>query len=291
MRDAQIAMYRAKSLGKARYEVFSAQMLTQSAIRFSLQSDLHQAIEHGQLRLHYQPLVCLKTSLIQGFEALVRWQHPQKGLIYPGEFISLAEESGLIVPLGYWVLREACRQTQVWHQTFPTMSPLFISVNLSGCQFTDMHLIENIQRIIKETGLRPDALKLELTESVVMDDVEVSIAGLLRLKALNVKLGIDDFGTGYSSLSYLHRFPVDTLKVDRSFVIHMHDASENEAIVKTIIALSHSLNMNVVAEGIETASQADQLRTWGCEYGQGYFFSKPVPPDQAETLLANPPNG
>jgi diguanylate cyclase (GGDEF)-like protein len=290
VRDAQIAMYRAKSMGKARYEVFSAQMLTQSAIRFSLQSDLHQAIEDNQLRLYYQPLVCLETGLIQGFEALVRWQHPQKGLIYPSDFISLAEESGLIVPLGYWVLREACRQTQAWHQTFPNVGPLFISVNLSGCQFTDINLIENIQHIIKETGLRPDRLKLELTESVVMDDVEVSIEGLLRLKALNVKLGIDDFGTGYSSLSYLHRFPVDTLKVDRSFVIHMHDASENEAIVKTIIALSHHLNMSVVAEGIETASQADQLKAWDCEYGQGYFFSKPVPPDEAEILLANPPH-
>lgn len=290
VRDAQIAMYRAKSMGKARYEIFSAQMLTQSAIRFSLQSDLHQAIERNQLRLHYQPLVCLKTGLIRGFEALVRWQHPQKGLIYPGDFISLAEESGLIVPLGYWVLRDACRQTQLWQQTFPQSPPLFISVNLSSCQFTDIHLIENIQRIIKETDLYPGSLKLELTESVVMDDVEVSIEGLLRLKALNVKLGIDDFGTGYSSLSYLHRFPVDTLKIDRSFVNHIHDASENEAIVKTIIALSHNLNMDVVAEGIETASQAEKLQVWGCEYGQGYFFSKPVPPDKAEILLANPPN-
>ncbi|NEQ51925.1 MAG: EAL domain-containing protein [Leptolyngbya sp. SIO3F4] len=290
VRDAQIAMYRAKSMGKARYEVFSKQMRAQSAIRFSLQSDLHQAIEHGQLRLYYQPLVCLKTGLIQGFEALVRWQHPQKGLIYPSDFISLAEESGLIVPLGYWVLREACRQTFEWCQTFPHMESLFISVNLSGCQFTDVHLIENIQRILEETGLNPCKLKLELTESVVMDDVEISIQGLLQLKALNVKLGIDDFGTGYSSLSYLHRFPVDTLKVDQSFVMRMHDASENEAIVKTIIALSHNLNMNVVAEGIEIASQANKLRAWGCEYGQGYFFSKPTPPDEATTLLTNPPN-
>ncbi|MEM9486310.1 MAG: EAL domain-containing protein, partial [Cyanobacteria bacterium P01_F01_bin.116] len=290
VRDAHIAMHRAKSIGKARYEIFSTQMLTQSANRFSLEADLHQAIEQNQLRLHYQPLVCLKTGLIQGFEALVRWQHPQKGLIYPGDFISLAEESGLIVPLGYWVLREACRQTQTWHQTFPQNPPIFISVNLSGCQFTDKHLVENIQCIIQETSLQPDALKLELTESVVMDNVEVSIDGLLRLKALNVKLSIDDFGTGYSSLSYLHRFPVDILKVDRSFIIRMHEASENEAIVKTIIALSHNLSMNVVAEGIETAKQAEQLQALGCEYGQGYFFSKPVSPDKAEALMANPPN-
>lgn len=290
IRDAHIAMHRAKSMGKAQYEIFSTQMLTQSTNRFSLEADLHQALKQNQLRLHYQPLVCLKTGVIQGFEALVRWQHPQKGLIYPDSFISLAEESGLIVPLGYWVLREACLQMQTWHQKFPKTPPMLISVNLSGCQFTDKHLIENIQHIIQETGLRPDTLKLELTESVVMDNFEVSIEGLLRLKALKVKLGIDDFGTGYSSLSYLHRFPVNTLKVDRSFVMRMHEASENKAIVKTIIALSHNLNMTVIAEGIETAEQADQLNTWGCEYGQGYFFSKPLPLEKAETLLANPPN-
>ncbi len=288
IRDAHIAMHRAKSMGKARYEVFSTQMLAQSVNRFSIEADLHQAIKQNHLQLHYQPLVCLKTGLVRGFEALVRWQHPQKGLIYPGNFISLAEESGLIVPLGYWVLREACLQMQAWHQKFPKTPPIFMSVNLSGCQFTDKHLVENIQNIIQETGLRPDTLKLELTESAVMDDVETSIEGLLRLKALNVKLGIDDFGTGYSSLSYLHRFPVDTLKIDRSFVIRMHEASENEAIVKTIIALSHNLNMNVVAEGIEAAKQATQLKNWGCEYGQGYFFSKPVPSHKAAALLANP---
>ncbi|MEM6252332.1 MAG: EAL domain-containing protein [Cyanobacteria bacterium P01_D01_bin.156] len=290
IRDAQMAMYRAKSMGKARYEVFSAQMRTQSAIQFSLKSDLHQAIEQNQLRLHYQPLVHLETGEIQGFEALVRWQHPQRGLIYPGEFISLAEESGLIVPLGYWVLKEACRQNQAWNQTYlKEQHPLFISVNLSGRQFRDKNLIENIQEITEEVQLWPHTLKLELTESVVMDDVEISIEGLLHLKKLHIKLGIDDFGTGYSSLSYLHRFPVDTLKVDRSFVMRMHDASENEAIVRTIIALSHNLNMDVVAEGIETASQAAKLRAWNCEYGQGYFFSRPVPPEKAELLLINPP--
>ena len=289
LRDAQIAMYRAKAMGKARYEVFSNLMRTQSAIQFSLQSDLYQAVEEeGQLRLHYQPLICLKTGAIRGFEALVRWQHPQKGMIYPNDFIPLAEESGLIVPLGYWILREACRQTQEWQQMFPQEMSLFISVNLSGCQFTDVHLAKNIERIIQETGLCPHDLKLELTESVVMEDVEASIDGLTQLKALNVKLGIDDFGTGYSSLSYLHRFPIDTLKVDRSFVMQMDKTSENYAIVKTIIALSHNLSMNVVAEGIEEADQATKLRELGCEYGQGYLFSKPVPPDAVSDLLANP---
>lgn len=289
IRDAQMAMYRAKSTGKARYEIFSTQMRTQSENKFWLKSDLQQAIEQNQLRVHYQPLVNLKTGEIQGFEALVRWQHPQKGLVYPGEFIPLAEESGLIVPLGYWVLQEACRQNKRWNQKYCKEQPIFVSVNLSGRQFTDPHLIENIQKIIEDISLLPHTLKLELTESVVMDDVEVSIEGLLHLKNLDIKLGIDDFGTGYSSLSYLHRFPVDTLKVDRSFVMRMHEASENEAIVRTIIALSHNLNMNVIAEGIETAGQAAQLKAWECEYGQGYFFSKPVPPEKAEALLTHPP--
>ncbi|MEM9806712.1 MAG: EAL domain-containing protein, partial [Cyanobacteria bacterium P01_D01_bin.56] len=290
IRDAQMAMYRAKSMGQTqRYEVFSTQMRTESAIQFSLKSDLNLAIEQNQLRLHYQPLVNLKTGVIEGFEALVRWQHPQKGLIYPGDFIAIAEESGLIIPLGYWVLREACLQSQVWNQKYCQTHSLFMSVNLSGRQFADPQLIENIQNIIEEINLPPNTLKLELTESVVMDDVEVSIEGLLHLKNLNIKLGIDDFGTGYSSLSYLHRFPVDTLKVDRSFVMRMHEASENEAIVRTIIALSHNLNMNVIAEGIETVEQAAQLKAWECEYGQGYFFSKPVPPDKAEALLMHPP--
>ncbi|WP_215619408.1 EAL domain-containing protein [Leptothoe kymatousa] len=291
VRDAQMAMYRAKSMGKACYEIFSAQMRTQSATLFSLNSDLPQAIEQNQLRLHYQPLIHLESGKIQGFEALVRWQHPKKGLIYPGDFIPLAEENGLIVPLGYWVLKEACRQNQLWNQAYPqATTPLFISVNLSGRQFRDPHLIENIQKIIEDVDLLPHSLKLELTESVVMDDVEVSVNGLLSLKKINIKVGIDDFGTGYSSLSYLHRFPVDTLKVDRSFVMRMHDASDNEAIVKTIISLSHSLQMDVIAEGIETAAQAEKLKTWNCEYGQGYFFSRPVPSEKAEALLANPPH-
>ncbi|MEO0455743.1 MAG: EAL domain-containing protein [Cyanobacteria bacterium P01_A01_bin.114] len=289
IRDAQTAMYRAKQQGKARHEIFVADMRTQSSIRFLLEGDLHQAIEQQQLRLHYQPLIDLTTGTIAGFEALVRWQHPERGLIYPNDFIPLAEENGLIIPIGYWVLQEACRQTHHWHQQFPHFCDLFINVNLSGRQFVASDLVEQVAAILHKTGCNKHALKLELTESVVMDNVESTIEVLVRLNALDVQIGIDDFGTGYSSLSYLHRFPINTLKIDRSFVMSMEEACENSEIVKTIIALGHNLNMTVVAEGVETESQARKLQDLNCEYGQGYFFAKPLPPDAAELLLKNTP--
>lgn len=285
LQDAQTAMYRAKALGKGRYELFSMGMRTQSKVRFSVESDLRQALERQEFRLHYQPIFCLKTNQVQGFEALVRWQHPKRGLIYPGDFISLAEETGLIVPLGYWVLKEACRQTAQWQQQYPDREHFFMSVNLSGRQFTESDLADQVSKILQETQIDPKVLKLELTESVVMDDVEASISALLQLKALGLQMSIDDFGTGYSSLSYLHRFPIDTLKVDRSFVMRMEDASENAEIVKTIISLGHNLGMTAIAEGIEMDSQAQSLRDLNCEYGQGYFFSKPIPPEAAENWL------
>jgi diguanylate cyclase (GGDEF)-like protein len=288
LRDAQIAMYRAKTLGKARHEVFAGKMRTQSEQRFELETDLHQAIKREELRLHYQPLICLSTGRLQGFEALVRWQHPERGLVFPGDFISIAEENGLIVDLGYWVLKEACRQTHAWHQQFPSLTPLFISVNISGRQFAKKDLVEKIATILSETQLTADSLKLELTESVIMDDVDASVEALLRLKSLQLQLGVDDFGTGYSSLSCLHRFPIDTLKVDRSFVMRMEETADNAEIVKAIINLGHNLRMNLVAEGIETEGQAQQLQALGCEYGQGYLFAKPVPPEQATALLAQP---
>ncbi|MEM9908622.1 MAG: EAL domain-containing protein [Cyanobacteria bacterium P01_D01_bin.44] len=289
VRDAQTAMYRAKQQGKARHEIFAAGMRTQSSTRFLLEADLHQAIEQQQLRLHYQPLIDFSNGTIAGFEALVRWQHPERGLIYPNDFIPLAEENGLIIPIGYWVLQEACRQTHHWHQQFPHLSDLFINVNLSGRQFVASDLVDQVAAILRKTSCSKHALKLELTESVVMDNVESTIEVLVRLRALDVQIGIDDFGTGYSSLSYLHRFPINTLKVDRSFVMRMEEACENAEIVKTIIALGHNLNMKVVAEGVETESQAQKLRDLDCEYGQGYFFAKPLPPDAAEALLRDTP--
>jgi len=255
-----------------------------------LETDLRMAVKRREFLLHYQPFVCLASGKIIGFEALVRWQHPQRGLISPVKFIPVAEETGAIVPLGEWVLEEACRQLRLWEGMFNFDQPLIMSVNLSGKQFAQPDLVDRIQAILVATGLSAESLKLEITESVVMDDVESAIAVLKQMKALNVKLGIDDFGTGYSSLSYLSRFPTDTLKVDKSFVGLMElGEGENVAIVRTIVALAHALGMDVIAEGVETAAQLSRLRAIGCEYGQGYFFAQPLPSDAATALMASNP--
>ncbi len=287
LRDAHTAMYRAKALGTGRYQVFNASMHDLALERLRLETDLRMALKRREFLLHYQPFVCLASGKIIGFEALVRWQHPQRGLISPLKFIPVAEETGAIVQLGEWVLEEACRQLRLWEEMFNFDRPLIMSVNLSGKQFAQPDLVDRIQAILAETGLNAQSLKLEITESVVMDDVESAIEVLKQMKALNVKLGIDDFGTGYSSLSYLSRFPTDTLKVDKSFVGLMElGEGENVAIVRTIVTLAHALGMDVIAEGVETAAQLAKLRAIGCEYGQGYFFAKPLPSDEATALMA-----
>jgi EAL domain-containing protein (putative c-di-GMP-specific phosphodiesterase class I) len=223
---------------------------------------------------------------LAGFEALMRWNHPQRGLVPPGEFIPVCEDTGLIVPVTLWMLRESCGQLARWNKTFPE-TPLIMSVNLSGKHFTQDDLVAQISDILAETEVNPAFLKLELTESAVMENAERVILMLRELKKLGVQLSIDDFGTGYSSLSYLHRFPIDTLKVDRSFVSEMETGSENGEIVRTIVALAKTLRMNVVAEGIESIHQIHQLQILGCEYGQGFLFSRPVPLAEAEKLLAD----
>ncbi len=290
LRDAHTAMYRAKALGTGRYQVFNASMHDLAVERLRLETDLRMAVKRREFLLYYQPFVSLASGRIIGFEALVRWQHPQRGLISPVKFIPVAEETGAIVPLGEWVLEEACRQLRLWEGMFDFDQPLIMSVNLSGKQFAQPDLVDRIQAILRATGLSAESLKLEITESVVMDDVESAIAVLKQMKALNVKLGIDDFGTGYSSLSYLSRFPTDTLKVDKSFVGLMElGEGENVAIVRTIVALAHALGMDVIAEGVETAAQLSRLRAIGCEYGQGYFFAKPLPSEAATALMASYP--
>ena len=294
LRDAHTAMYRAKALGKARYEVFSKGMRTQIVSRLQLENELRRAIAalstetNPEFLVFYQPIISLQTGKVVGFEALIRWQSPGK-FISPAEFIPLAEETGLIIPLGEWILKESCRQLKNWQEQFSLPSPLSLSVNLSSQQFSQPDLTERVEKILKETKLDGHNLKLEITESMAMQDVETTIATILRLKAFNLRFSIDDFGTGYSSLSYLHRFPVDTLKVDRSFVSRMEESSENLAIVQTVIMLSHKLGMDVVAEGVEKASQMEILRELGCEYAQGYYFSKPLNSEAATALLAEQP--
>ncbi len=274
--DANTAMSRAKTLGRARYEMCDQSMHATAAGRLKLETDLRRATERNEFRVHYQPIVALRDCRIIGFEALVRWQRPEFGLVMPGSFISAAEDTGLILWIGNWILREACRQVCAWNWQFPCQPLFTMAVNISAKQFAQADLVDQIGHILRESGLAPGNLKLELTESVTMRDEERTTRILSQLRELGVSLCIDDFGTGYSSLSYLRRFALDLLKIDRSFVSEMLSNSESLEIVKTILSLGSNLGMEVVAEGVETAEQASLLKSIGCEYAQGYFFSKPL---------------
>lgn len=285
LRDADTAMYYAKSVGGNCHQVFEKSMHTRAVKLMQMQTDLRHAIENEELFVEYQPIVSLKTFRVTGFEALARWKQKDQGLINPGQFIPVAEETGLIIPLGEWILREACAQTRAWQEQYPMDAPLTISVNLSGKQFVQPDLIEKVEKILRETNLDPTALKLEITESAMVENEEVARGMLRRLRRLGVGLSIDDFGTGYSSLSSLHRFPISTLKIDASFVRRMSGQNENTEIVRTIMSLADNLGMDVTAEGVETLEQVTKLRTFGCEKGQGFFFSRPVSAANAEVLL------
>jgi diguanylate cyclase (GGDEF)-like protein/PAS domain S-box-containing protein len=286
LRDADTAMYRAKSLGKARYEVFDADMRASVMARLQLETDLRHALERGEFRNFYQPIVALVSGEIAGFEALLRWQHPTRGLLGPIEFIPVAEETGLIRELGWWNLREACRQISEWRAGTAAHHQLTISVNLSAKQFLQPNLVEDIRKLLHELALPPEALKLEITESTVMADPSGAVEMLQQIKSLGIHLAIDDFGTGYSSLSYLHRFPLDTLKIDRSFISGMGDDGEGMEIARTILPMANNLRLDVVAEGVETLQQVALLKKLQCKYGQGYYFSRPLSAEGTAALLA-----
>jgi diguanylate cyclase (GGDEF)-like protein/PAS domain S-box-containing protein len=286
LRDADTAMYRAKALGKARYEVFDADMRASVMARLQLETDLHRALERGELRNFYQPIVALASGEIAGFEALLRWQHPTRGLLGPIEFIPVAEETGLIRELGWWNLRKACQQISEWRAGSIAHRHLSISVNLSAKQFLQPKLVEDIRNLLHELALPPEALKLEITESTVMADPSAAIEMLQQIKSLGIRLAIDDFGTGYSSLSYLHRFPLDTLKIDRSFISSMGDDGEGMEIARTILPMANNLRLDVVAEGVETLQQVAMLKKLQCKYGQGYYFSRPLSAEGTAALLA-----
>ena len=286
LRDADTAMHRAKLNGKARFEIFDPQMREQALRLMQMETDLRRALSREEFVLYYQPIISFDSGRLAGFEALIRWNHPLKGLVGPAEFISIAEDNGLINPIGRWVLQEACRQMREWQRKFLGGLPLTMSVNLSGKQFSQPNLIETIAGILQETGLPASFLKLEITETVIMENSDSAAEMLNELKALGSQLAIDDFGTGYSSFSHLHRFPIDTLKIDRAFVSRMDTSRESSEIVRTILSLAHNLKMSVVAEGVETSSQIKQLRNLGCEYGQGYFLHRPMPAADAGQLIA-----
>ena len=285
LRDADTAMYRAKENGKASYEMFDHGMHARAVSRLQLESDLRQALELKEFEVHYQPIMALESGRLAGFEALVRWNHPRRGLLGPAEFIPVAEETGLIVPLGQWVLEESCAKVRQWQQKSPYHRALSLSVNLSARQISQPDLIDQVKQALELTKLNPHSLKLEITESVVMENAEAATIMFKQLRALGVQLSIDDFGTGYSSLSYLHRFPLNYLKIDRSFVSRMTNANDNAEIVRTIATLARNLGMEVIAEGIETEEQHQQLKALGCEYGQGYLFSRPVDETGVAILL------
>jgi diguanylate cyclase (GGDEF)-like protein len=283
LRDADTAMYRAKENGKARYEMFDQSMHARAVSRLRLEADLRLALDQRQFCVFYQPIVSIETGSLAGFEALIRWEHPERGLVSPEEFIPLAEETGLIVPMGAWVLEEACRQMHQWRGL--NSRRLKLGVNLSSRQVAQPGLTDHVIQILEKTGFDPRCLNLEITESVIMENDAIAVEFFKKLRSLGIRLSTDDFGTGYSSLSCLHRFPVHYLKIDRSFVNQIQQEGEKVEIVRTIATLAHNLGMEVVAEGIETAAQLSQLRALNCEYGQGYYFSRPLDKERTEALI------
>ncbi|MDP9885357.1 diguanylate cyclase (GGDEF)-like protein [Sinomonas atrocyanea] len=289
LRHADLAMYRAKVLGKSRYEIYDPVMHELAVGRLSLESRLRQALHEEEFVLHYQPIVSLEDGAMVGVEALVRWRKSESELVYPDQFIPVAEETGIIVFLGLWVLREACRTMVRWQQEFPRDPALTVAVNVSARQFGQHDFVEQVSRVLAETGIRPDTVKLEITESVSMMDTEYTVEVLTQLQRLGVCVSIDDFGTGYSSLAYLHSFPMDTLKIDRSFVAQLDRGDQGRQIVGTIMNLARDLKIRVIAEGAETSEHVAELKTLGCDFAQGYYFSRPVEPAVISGLLAAQP--
>jgi len=286
VRDADTAMYRAKAKGGGRCEIFDARMHSQAVERMQVEMDLRRAIDRDELAVVYHPVVSLTTGELEGFEALLRWQHPTRGLIMPGDFIHVAEETRLIVPIGTSVLRRVCRQVDAWSEDFAT--PLTVSVNLSLRQLEDPDLLDMLRELVADHAMDRWRLRLEITESAVMEDAEGALAIFSKIREIGIDLSIDDFGTGYSSLSYLVNMPITTLKIDRSFVTHLDRSRESEEIVRTIISLAHNLGLSTVAEGVETADHVRRLIALGCDSAQGFFFGMPMMPAPARQLLASP---
>jgi diguanylate cyclase (GGDEF)-like protein/PAS domain S-box-containing protein len=290
LRDADLAMYRAKDAGRGRYEVFDLELHRAALQLLRLETELRRAVAAGDFVMHYQPIITLDRGTIVGFEGLVRWRHAERGLIPPARFIAVAEETGLIQPLGWFVLEQSCEQAAIWQRKFPADPPLFMSVNVSGRLFAQPTAVDRLLRILETSGLPPESLRLEITENVVLEHGEPVMRRLLELRAMGVQLSIDDFGTGYSSLSYLQRFRYDSLKIDRSFVSGIEGGGDSRTIVETILSLASHLGIGVVAEGVETAEQLQHLRRMGCALGQGFWFAQALDVPATEELLASSPS-
>jgi predicted signal transduction protein with EAL and GGDEF domain len=285
LRNADFAMYQAKSLGKGRHAMFEPRMRDAAVERVELATMLRHALDRDEFVLHYQPIVDLRSGATRGVEALIRWQHPERGLLMPGEFIGLAEETGLIVPIGRWVLRQACQQARQWQDRYPSDPPLSMSVNLSPRQFTDPRLVTGVAEALRDADLDPESLTLEITESVLVGDGDATVEKLRQIRSLGVRLAIDDFGTGYSSLSYLQRFPIDVLKIDRAFVEAI-GRPEGNALVRSIVDISRTLHLKTVAEGVEHPDQPGQLVELDCDFGQGYLMNRPQDAQAIDAYLA-----
>jgi predicted signal transduction protein with EAL and GGDEF domain len=287
LRDADTALYRAKGEGRARSVVFDSEMHARAMARLRLENDLRKALDRHELRLQYQPIICLATGMIVGFEALVRWHHPERGVVSPGEFIPVAEETGLIGPIGQWVLRQACEHAATWPARAPGQAPPSVAVNLSRKQFVQTDLVEQVARLLRSTGVEARRLKLEVTEDAIMGNADTAIRMLSALRALHVDIHMDDFGTGYSSLSYLHRLPIDALKVDRSFVSNLGTTGANGAIFQAIVTLAHNLGLVVIAEGVATPEQLAQVLTLEADQAQGFHFARPVDASECARLIVS----
>jgi diguanylate cyclase (GGDEF)-like protein len=284
IRDADTAMYRAKRMGKGRCEVFDTSMLAAAEERLVLETDLRHALDRQEFELYYQPIVSLAAARVTGFEALIRWRHPVRGLVSPADFIPIAEDTGQIVPIGNWVLREACRQLKAWDQEYPDCGALVVNVNLSARQCMHPDLLKDVSTILRETGCAPERVKLEITEGIVLENSDTVSEVLHALRNIGVQLGLDDFGMGYSALSYLQRFPFQTIKIDRTFVSGMKETGNSE-IIRAIVSMAAGLDMNVTAEGVETADQVSRLQDLACEFGQGFFFHRPLTAADAGAML------
>jgi predicted signal transduction protein with EAL and GGDEF domain len=285
MRDADAAMYHAKTHGKRSYAIFDPSMHAAAVNRLQIEGELRAALENGQLALHYQSIVDLRTGVISGAEALIRWQHPVRGLLAPGAFLSVAEDSGLILPIGNWVLDEVCRQMKIWKLDQPHARAFMMSVNVSNRQFWQSQLLQDVEQRLWSAGLDPSRLAIEITEGVIMDDVKTASSLLSGLKTMGVQVHIDDFGTGYSSLEALHDLSIHALKIDRSFISRLSSSPRSRELVRTIVTMGLNLDLDVIAEGIETPEELDFVTTLGCTHGQGYLFTRPVPAEQMKTLI------